>query len=118
MLALCLEEKKGEDIMRLAAFLTLVVGSLAIAIIPETSNSTLVKNQFGLRDLTSWGGYALVASTCPADTLACTGDSTGSCCPSGWQCFEAAQSSYCCPDGMFRFGPTLKLLQTNCQILL
>ncbi|ORX92151.1 hypothetical protein BCR34DRAFT_670063 [Clohesyomyces aquaticus] len=50
------------------------------------------------RDLSSWGGYGLVANSCPSGSLSC---GSKSCCPSGYTCSKERSDgaeTLCCPN--------------------
>lgn len=49
-----------------------------------------------VRELTSWGGYALLANPCPAGSSSCDNNS-GTCCPDGYTCIKSGDPM-CCPS--------------------
>jgi hypothetical protein len=77
--------------MKLYLIATAVALSNAF-ITPRDQNQSLVE-----RDLVSWGGWALLAATCPSGTSAC--GTTGSCCPTSYTCDTKASLPICCPSG-------------------
>ncbi|KAF2462520.1 uncharacterized protein BDR25DRAFT_308267 [Lindgomyces ingoldianus] len=59
---------------------------------------TELKRSIVPRDLSSWGGYGLLASSCPSGSSSC---GSKSCCPSGYTCSKERSDgteTLCCPN--------------------
>jgi hypothetical protein len=72
------------------------------------------------RGLTSWGGWALLATTCPSGTSTC---GTSSCCPTNYTCTTGKTSTpICCPTSTWlsTFSSNSRLLTSalnRCRLL-
>jgi hypothetical protein len=65
-----------------------------------------------------YGGYALSATTCPADTTSCGDSSQHGCCTNGQNCITYGYEAFCCPDSksVIQLTVFLSLSLQTCSI--